>query len=630
MRRLKAHYMTILVVALIALLPLLAVLQYRWLGQVSQGEKERMQASLRTSTTQFADEYDREMTRAFITFQLDGNSDWSHLGTRFEHWQNTSAYPQLIRSVYVAERTNEKNILLFRFDPANNTVNESEWPEELSEFRSRIEMPPRTPVNHLGPIIIYPMPTLLERSMAIVIPIMPIKKMVPTGINVKELEKIKSEFNEEVKVGFTILLLDQEYIKTGLLPHLTKKYFSNGDQLDYNVSVVSTTNPANTIFTTDAQIKNVEDNDANVQFMRIKNEEFKALFIEGPMKERHAHNHDTMSIAVDILKSRDKGEQVFTRRNVAVSRFFSTTNDNVPRWRLIVNHRAGSLESYVASVRRRNVAISFGILLLLGVSMGMIVIATRRAQLLAKQQMEFVAGISHELRTPLAVICSAGDNLSDGVINSSDQIKRYGSLIKNEGRRLTEMVEQVLEFAGWQSGRKTLQLRPSDCAAIIDEALAACEPHIIERGFRVDRNIDVELPAVMADAKGLRAAVQNLINNAIKYSGDHRWLAVRAKQHCEGNTNEVWITVEDQGIGIPANEIKQIFEPFFRGQEAVNAQIHGSGLGLSLVKRTAEGCGGRVTVKSEPGRGSAFTIHLPAMTTKETAAVVYEQANLAR
>src|SRR6185436_18484047 len=97
----------------------------------------------------------------------------------------------------------------------------------------------------------------------------------------------------------------------------------------------------------------------------------------------------------------------------------------------------------------------------------------RRAQALAERQIEFVAGVSHELRTPLSVICSAAENLADGVVDNREPIKRYGTLIRDEGRRLTDMVEQVLEFAGAQSGRKNYELRPLEPEHVIDDALTA-------------------------------------------------------------------------------------------------------------------------------------------------------------
>src|SRR5262249_19880877 len=121
------------------------------------------------------------------------------------------------------------------------------------------------------------------------------------------------------------------------------------------------------------------------------------------------------------------------KRDLKITRIFNLGESDRLSWQLLVKHRAGSLEAAVMQVRRRNLMLSFGILLLLGVSMFLILLSARRAQRLAKQQMEFVAGVSHELRTPLAVICSAGENLADGVIGDQLQVKRYGELIRSEG-----------------------------------------------------------------------------------------------------------------------------------------------------------------------------------------------------
>src|SRR4030095_12969171 len=122
------------------------------------------------------------------------------------------------------------------------------------------------------------------------------------------------------------------------------------------------------------------------------------------------------------------------------------------RWRVIVQHQSGSLEAAVAGARRRNIALSFGVLLLLTLSIGLLAIASRKAQRLAEQQIEFVAGISHELRTPVAVIRSAAENLSQGVVGNTERVKRYGQMIEGEARRLGEMVERVLQYAGIESG----------------------------------------------------------------------------------------------------------------------------------------------------------------------------------
>ena len=121
-----------------------------------------------------------------------------------------------------------------------------------------------------------------------------------------------------------------------------------------------------------------------------------------------------------------------------------------------MKHPSGSLEAAVNAARRRNLLVSTASSAMLGASMGLLVVSTRRAQELARQQIEFVAAVSHELRTPLAVIRSAADNLADGVVHDEAQVRKYGELVRGEGRRLTEMVEQILEFAGIQSGQRAL------------------------------------------------------------------------------------------------------------------------------------------------------------------------------
>jgi two-component system phosphate regulon sensor histidine kinase PhoR len=277
-------------------------------------------------------------------------------------------------------------------------------------------------------------------------------------------------------------------------------------------------------------------------------------------------------------------------------------------WQLVVTHRSGSVDAAVAQARRRNLLISSSILLLLAVSVAMIVISTGRAQRLARQQMEFVSAVSHELRTPLAVICSAGENLADGVVSEPEHARRYGTLVRDEGRRLTGMIEQVLDFAGISSGRKIYNLHPTDVRDVVSEALAAFSLQIQQCDFVVDVQTHDGIPPIIADKSALVRAVQNLIGNALKYSGAGRWIGVRMSATSDG----VAITVEDRGPGIPSDELPHLFEPFYRGRTARESQISGSGLGLSLVKEIVDAHRGTVTVHSSVGQGSSFNIVLPA------------------
>jgi signal transduction histidine kinase len=283
---------------------------------------------------------------------------------------------------------------------------------------------------------------------------------------------------------------------------------------------------------------------------------------------------------------------------------------SAPYWRLLVKHPSGSLERAVGSARRRNLLVSTGILGILGVSVALLVASTRRAHELARRQLEFVATVSHELRTPLAVIRAAADNLADGVVGDEARVRQYGQLVRREGVRLSELVEQILEFAGLQSGQRAAARGPVALDAVLREAAAAAQASAEAAGARVELAIADGLPAVAGDEAALRRVFLNLIGNAVKYGAPAGWVGVRAS--ASGGSLE--IGVSDRGIGIAASEQEKIFEPFYRAPDVVAAQIHGAGLGLSLVKRIVEAHGGRISVTSAPGQGSTFTVTLPAMT----------------
>jgi signal transduction histidine kinase len=242
----------------------------------------------------------------------------------------------------------------------------------------------------------------------------------------------------------------------------------------------------------------------------------------------------------------------------------------------------------------------------------MLTTSSRRAERLARQQMEFVAGVSHELRTPIAVIRSASENLAQGVVVAPDRVKRYGDTIGTEARRLGDMVERVLQYAGIEAGRVVSSTTPLEPLSFVEAALHAISPLIASAGITVEKSVSADLPLVMGDASALTSAVQNLLTNAVKYGGTDRWLALTASQARGPRGAEVRVSVEDHGPGIPHSDLPHLFEPFYRGSEATTAQIQGNGLGLSIVKRIVEAHGGRVTVSTRAGHGTAFTIHLPA------------------
>ena len=152
-------------------------------------------------------------------------------------------------------------------------------------------------------------------------------------------------------------------------------------------------------------------------------------------------------------------------------------------------------------------------------------------------------------------------------------------------------------------------LAPTD---IIEGAIESSVTMLGPEEVTIERQFAPNLPPVLGDAAALRSAVQNLIANAVKYGGRDRWIGIKTELGRHRRQPEVWITVSDHGAGIPASELPHIFDPFYRGADAVARQVHGNGLGLSLVRQIVAAHNGRVTVTTRAGMGSSFTIALPS------------------
>lgn len=393
--------------------------------------------------------------------------------------------------------------------------------------------------------------------------------------NQAERELLKQAMTDAAEQSpIVIIVLDMDYIKQVLLPALFKRRFTVDGNLDYDLAVIYRKAP--------------EERDEKA----------------GLMPEASSPVGD---LAINIFQGMSSAE---------INRGL--------RWQIIINHRAGSLDAAVAQARGRNLVVSFGILSLLAVSMIIIIIISRRAQRLARKQIDFVAGVSHEFRTPLAVIHAVSENLADGLITDKPQIEQCGVVIRNDVRRLAGMVEQVLEFAGASRGKSLYQPQPVEVRELLDNALAGNPSLDAHQDWQIEREIEPNLPPVLADRAALTSALRNIIDNAIKYRGDRHWIGIKAEARIgnrptngaatrgTNNVSRVEITIADRGIGIPESDLPHIFDAFYRGQAVVAAQIHGNGLGLSLVKNIIEAHGGTIGVASTQGEGTCFTLSLPA------------------
>jgi signal transduction histidine kinase len=287
------------------------------------------------------------------------------------------------------------------------------------------------------------------------------------------------------------------------------------------------------------------------------------------------------------------------------------------RWRILVRHRAGSLEALVTQTRRRNLAISAAVLALILATIAMLVRFSRQAQRLAELQIGFVAGVSHELRTPLTVIRTCAYNLRSGRFKTRpDQVERYGRLIEAESEKLEALVEQVLRFASAEAGHATRQREAVAIGKLIGEELDSKRSALDDEHIVLEEAIGSDLPMVLADSNALRHALRNLLDNALKYgTKDSRWIGVYVETVAGEKGKAIEIRVADRGPGIPEDEQERIFDAFYRGRRAVEDQVHGTGLGLNLVQKIVQAHGGSIRVKSEPGKGTEFIVRLPGMAT---------------
>jgi signal transduction histidine kinase len=302
-------------------------------------------------------------------------------------------------------------------------------------------------------------------------------------------------------------------------------------------------------------------------------------------------------------------DSVFTvKRDTTINTSFEA-DFTTAGWQFWLSFKEGSLDSFVNKTKNRNLVISFGILLILGFCVGMIVLFSKRSQDLAEQQMLFVAGVSHELRTPITVIRSAAENLNEGFVQDEKKRKQYTDLMLNEGRRLSEMVDQIMEFSGIQAGKRIYSFAQVEIEGLMNEILNEYKPVLESEGIQLEYSFTASTSIIYADRDAIYLSISNLLSNAIKFSGNSKKIRLAVAE----TTNQDFITfvVKDNGIGIPLEEQKKVFKPFFRGKKPVDDQVKGNGIGLSLVKKVADAHKGEIRLKSKEGEGSIFILILP-------------------
>jgi signal transduction histidine kinase len=261
-----------------------------------------------------------------------------------------------------------------------------------------------------------------------------------------------------------------------------------------------------------------------------------------------------------------------------------------------------------ASLTRNLSVLGVSVFVLLG-ALFFIFINAQRERELAERQAGFLANITHELKTPLAVMQAAGENLSDGRVTEGKRLKSYGDHIYNESVRLKRMIEKLLDAAKVDSGQVSTEQAPHFLQELTAEFVEANRTYIEDQGFTFTFTHDKNLPLVMVDADHVETTLNNLVENAMKYSMDKKEISVKV----EKKGGYVASSVSDKGSGIPKKSLRYIFDKFYRVEDTLTAKTKGHGLGLSIVKNMIELNGGTIDVKSDYGKGSTFIVKFPTL-----------------
>ncbi len=557
----------------------LAVLQYRWSARVSEATAVRLADSLQMSLMNWQKDFFRYFSEISLALRIDPledtPGDLDQYLRRLAEWRALAKYPKLISRVYLLKPGGAS----LELDP-DRGPEAPQWPPPFASLRHDLDR------------MLHATPSQPARPASFGIGNAggdwTFEPTIPAMVHPIALGPAASA-GRGPQLGWLAIELSRDEIQNHILADLSHTYFQGTNGLDYQIAVLSGTAPQPVLYSSDTSFGDPEPPDADGVIDVFARAYDQAL---GP------------PVHVFHAPSGDKGPS-----DLAKISWFPLLQD-VPAaldWRLVVRHRRGGpLGAFVNELHRRDLAIGFGVLLVLAINMAMLIVTSHRAQRLAQLQMNFVTAVSHELRTPLAVIISGAENIRNGVVDTTQQMVQYGAAIGTQAKQLYALVERILLFAATRQGRQHYNLRPLDVEELIEEALASAAELIEARSFTVEREIQPDLPAVLGDSAALLQCLQNLITNALKYGKEQRWIGIRAA----AADGEVRISVADHGVGIAAADLPHIFEPFYRSPSVQAAQIHGTGIGLALAKSIAEDLRGRITVESTAGKGSTFTLHL--------------------
>lgn len=617
----------------------LAMLQYQWLGSVSEAEKDRLKENLTASTENFVSDFNQVFSDLGETFRIQVSNPLENLALKidgsYNTWINNSPYPELIDSVYFIKKESEDEVAVFLYSPKLSTINKvlpsksvKKWlDDEFNESKKGNKTLHTTNYPSLATPSFYSVP--LQKLDMI---------QISKGNNSGQGFEVQLSVNQiEDRV---LLQLNDELIKEEIIPSIAKLYFSGSYEDQYNLTILNDAEERKIYFTS-AEVDNIPKPDVKSYLnhfrvnsimmfktdlddavlnpimpsilsdsLKMKLLDFKDDASDSVMKSNSHIEMHTIATSSYSSKTRTNNVEWEFRGDTSRSTFTSASISG-STWELWLSFKEGSLDAFVNKTRIKNLIISFGILGILGISIGLIAVFSQKSRELAEQQMLFVAGVSHELRTPITVIRSAAENLREGFVKDEHKRNQYAQLMVKEGKRLSDMVDQIMEFSGIQSGKRVYHFTTVNILELIESIIEESRHLLDEKGMQLEYSILTKKENMLVDPDAIFLSVINLINNAVKFSGESEKILLKVEEHTYKGTMTVRIQVQDFGIGIPIEEQSDIFKPFFRGKKPISNQVKGNGIGLSLVEKVARAHKGVIQLKSKVGEGSTFSLILP-------------------
>ncbi|MEW5817035.1 MAG: histidine kinase dimerization/phospho-acceptor domain-containing protein, partial [Spirochaetota bacterium] len=472
----KIRYAPVTIALLFLLLPLiviLALLQYHWLGEVSVREEERMRAGLWNSAMLLRNDFTEVLSGISLILQMEAavvkGKNWASYADQYKFWLENAAFPRLVKEICLLEGSPGQTPEVYRFDPASErfrTVTEADNDQTIQLFQ-RLWQGDSSHQNQGIPNFPWALAEIPALSL-------PIFETVPY----KEDEQ-NIRFAMGNAIGAICVILDRTFMEEELLPSLVRRHFSPDNQLrDYNIQIVDTDHQNRIIYQSsstkpgwsafnmkkaDIALPFLTFQTGGVVFQNLPSETVSGVTLPSNLNlpgivmwlNRNKSQADMAEAAAGPIQAfQSVTSRVFLSRapgvelDVTQPENVSILDEYPDSWILFITHRAGSLKAAVQNNRNRNLAVSFGILVILGLSVVVLYMSYRRAKTLTLRERDFMAAVSHELKTPLSVICSAGENLSDGLVKKRDQVQSYGRILRQEGKRLQDMVDKILLYAG--------------------------------------------------------------------------------------------------------------------------------------------------------------------------------------